>query len=283
MLRPILFILLLAGSGCGRFYPTSEEDVTAYFERHGQQAEFRHDSVAQRPIHWADVNMTGSDTVPVVIFVHGGGGNANHFLHFMSDTALNRHARMITFDRLGYAPFDMGRSEVSIARQGEVIGQILSHYDYPWVLVVAHSYGGPIAMSHVIHHPEKIKAVLLLAPALDPDAEPVFRSVVLTRWVITGWAIPRMLIVAADEHMAHVEELNELKERYADLRPLPIIHMHATGDFIIPYSNMRYSERMVPEGYLRTVTIEGGDHFLPWTAKKRVSEEIEYWLKAPLQ
>jgi pimeloyl-ACP methyl ester carboxylesterase len=281
MLRSALFIIILISAGCGRLYPTSESDVMAYFERQGQQAEFRHDTVADRPIHWAEVNMTGMDTVPIVIFVHGGGGNANHFLHFMSDTSLNRHARMITFDRLGYAPFDLGLSEVNIERQGEVIDKILTHYDHPWVLVVAHSYGGPIAMSYVIDHPEKVKAALLLAPALDPEEEPVFRSVVLTRWRLTRWAIPRLFMVAADEHLAHVQELQKLEVRYKDLSPLPIVHMHATADFIIPYSNMRFSERMVADGYLRTVTIEGGDHFLPWTAKKLVTDEIAFWLKEP--
>lgn len=275
MARTAFFLALVTAiNGCGRLYPTSEDDVRSYFLRHGQEVVFHSDSIHGRPFRWFDVNVSQVDTAPIVIFVHGGAGNANHFLHFMSDTLLNRNVRMIAFDRLGYAPFDMGESEVSIERQAQVIGRILGHYDYPWAVVVAHSYGGPIAMSHVIDHPEKLRAVLLLAPALDPVQEPEFSTVALTQWKATRWAIPKLLLVSADEHLAHREELELLRERYAALQPVPITHLHGTWDFIIPYGNVHFSERMVADSLLTVVTLPRGDHFLPWTAREEIRRRI---------
>jgi pimeloyl-ACP methyl ester carboxylesterase len=265
----------------GRLIPTQDSDITAYFARHGQEATIRYDTLDGRAIHWVDVNPSAIDTAPVVIFVHGGAGQIAHFLHFMSDTLLNRNVRMLAFDRIGYAPFDLHISEPDIEVQGRVIGQILGHYRYPWAIVVAHSFGGAIALSHVAEHPGDIKAVFLLSPAIDPDREPVFRSVAVTQWPATRWAIPNRLVTAADEHLAHPAELLKLRPRLDAMPPVPIVHLHARWDFIIPYGNVEYSREVFPDSMLRVITISRGDHFVPWTAKGRITTTLDSLIRMP--
>lgn len=281
-MRLTAFLALLAAlSSCGRLIPTEDYHLISHFARHGQEAVIHYDSIDGYPFHWVDVNPSANETAPVVIFVHGGAGQISHFLHFMSDTLLNRSTRMLAFDRIGYAPFDLCVSESDIEVQGRVIGRILSHYRYPWAIMVAHSYGGAIALSHVAEHPEDIKAVLLLSPAIDPDREPVFSSVVVTQWPATRWAIPCRLVTAADEHLAHPAELRRLRPRLEAMPPAPIVHIHAKWDFIIPYDNVEYSREVFPDTMLRVITIERGDHFIPWTAKGLITTTLDSLIRMP--
>jgi pimeloyl-ACP methyl ester carboxylesterase len=280
--RLALLIVLSAWlCACGRIIPTRDADLLRYFARQGQDAAVLYDTLNGRAVHWVDVNPSANDTAPVVIFVHGGAGQISHFLHFMSDTLLNRSTRMLAFDRLGYAPFDLCESEPDIEVQGRVIGRILSHYSYPWAIVVAHSYGGAIALSHVAERPEGIKAVFLLSPAIDPDREPEFQSVVVTQWPITRWAIPCRLLTAADEHLAHPKELRRLRPRLEAMPPTPIVHLHAKWDFIIPYDNVEYSGELFPDTMLKVITIDRGDHFVPWTAKDLITSTLDSLIRMP--
>ena len=251
----------------------NDEDTYKYFEDKGLECTIGHDSIFNHPLRWVEVSTLDKDSLPIVIFMHGAPGAANNFFQFITDTSLLTRARLISIDRLGYSPDDQGNAEVSIQKQSEAIAKVLSHYDYPYAIAVGHSYGGPITSSFVLDNPEKVKAAVLLAPALDPDEEKDFAIVKFTEWKATRWAVPAFFMVAAAEKKAHETELRKLLPKWETVQT-PFIHIHGTSDKIVPYENITFSEKMIPDSLLTIITIDGGSHMTPWEDEDLVREEL---------
>jgi pimeloyl-ACP methyl ester carboxylesterase len=250
---------------------SDDEGTYAYFENLGLTCTIGNDSIHGHPLRWVEVSTIDSDTLPVIIMTHGAPGAANNFFQFLSDTNLLKHARMISIDRLGYSPNDQGIAEVSIQKQSEAIAKVLSHYSYPYVIAVGHSYGGPITSAFVLDNPEKVKAVVLLAPAISPDEEKDFAIVKFTEWTMTKWAVPAFFMVAAAEKKAHESELRRMLPKWNTVQT-PFIHVHGTDDKIVPYENISFSKEVIPDSLLTIVTIDGGNHMTPWANEELVKE-----------
>lgn len=246
-----------------------DERTHAFFEEKGLTCTIGYDSIYGHPLRWVEVSTSESDSLPIVIFTHGAPGAANNFFQFTSDTSLLNHARMISLDRMGYSPDDQGNAEVSIQKHSEAITKILSHYKYPYVIAVGHSYGGPITSNFVLDNPEKVKAAMLLAPAISPYEEKDFAIVKLTEWKATRWFVPPFFMSAAAEKKAHEDELFKMLPKWENVQT-PFIHIHGTSDRIVPYGNISFSEEMIPDSLLTIITIDGGTHMMPWADKKLI-------------
>ncbi len=252
---------------------TTDEQTYGFFEDEGLECRIGHDSIHGHPLRWVEVSALQEDTLPIIIFTHGAPGAANNFFQFLTDTSLLKHARMISIDRLGYSPDDQGQAEVSIQKQSEAIAKVLGHYAYPYVIAVGHSFGGPITANFVLDNPEKVRAAVLLAPALSPNEEKDFFIVKFTEWKATQWAVPAFFMVAAAEKRAHEQQLRALLPKWNTVRT-PFIHVHGTSDRIVPYENTAFSERVIPDSLLQLMTIDGGTHMTPWADRELVKEVI---------
>jgi pimeloyl-ACP methyl ester carboxylesterase len=244
-----------------------------FFEDEGLECTIGNDSIFGHPLRWVEVSTVEKDTLPIVLFTHGAPGAANNFFQFLTDSSLLNQARLIAVDRLGYSPNDEGNAEVSIQKHGEALAKVLSHYEYPNVIAVGHSYGGPITSSYVLDNPEKVKAAVLIAPALDPDQEKDFAIVKFTEWKATRWAVPAFFMVAAAEKKAHENELRKLLPKWEKIQT-PFIHIHGTSDKIVPCENILFSQKMIPDSLLEIIIIEDGNHMTPWEDEDLVREEI---------
>ncbi|MCB9190692.1 MAG: alpha/beta hydrolase [Flavobacteriales bacterium] len=257
---------------------SDDEGTNEYFEDLGLTCTIGTDSIHGHPLRWVEVSTLKDDTLPIIIFTHGAPGAANNFFQFLEDTSLLKHARLIAIDRLGYSPDDQGNAEVSIQKQSEAIAKVLSHYSYPDVIAIGHSYGGPITSAFVLDNPEKVKAAVLLAPAISPDEEKDFAIVKFTEWSLTKWAVPAFFMVAAAEKKAHETELRRMLPKWNSVKT-PFIHVHGTDDRIVPYANISFSKEMIPDSLLTIVTIDGGSHMTPWEDEDLVTELLLEQLK----
>jgi pimeloyl-ACP methyl ester carboxylesterase len=251
----------------------TDEQTNDYFADKGLKCSVGHDSIFSHPLRWVEISTPSKDPLPIVIFTHGAPGAANNFFQFLTDTSLLKYARLISIDRMGYSPDDQGNAEVSIQKQSEALAKVLSHYAYPYVIAVGHSYGGPITSNFVLDHPEKVKAAVLLAPALDPDEEKDFFIVKFTEWKATQWMVPAFFMVAAAEKKAHESELRMVLPKWETVQT-PFIHVHGTDDNIVPYENIAFSKRMIPDSLLKIITIKGGTHMTPWEDEDLVKDQL---------
>lgn len=251
----------------------NDEATHRYFQKRGLECTIGNDSIFGHPLRWVEVSTMEEDSIPIVIFTHGAPGAANNFFQFLEDSLLLNHARLIAIDRLGYSPNDQGNAEVSIEKHSEALAKVLSHYNYTYVIAVGHSYGGPITSRFVLQHPEKVKAAVLLAPAISPYEEKDFAIVKLTEWKATRWVVPPFFMVAAAEKKAHEAELRKMLPLWERVTT-PFIHVHGTDDRIVPYQNIDFSREVIPDSLLTIVTIDGGNHMTPWADEEVVTALI---------
>ena len=276
MNRLFLVALLVTIYGCSPMIAT-DNSTFRFFEKRGLECNIQIDSIYDHPLRWVEVSILKKDTLPIVIFVHGAPGSANNFYEFLADTSLLKYARLISIDRLGYSPYDQGEAEISIQKQSDALKKILSHYQYPWVLAVGHSFGGPIVANYVLDYPDKVKAAILLAPALDPENEKYLTIAKLADWKATNWIVPELMMVANAEKNAHAEQLRILLPKWENIQ-VPIVHMHGTNDGLVPYENVAFSKEMITAENLEIISIKKGNHLLPWSETETVKEEILKWL-----
>ena len=53
-----------------------------------------------------------------------------------------------------------------------------------------------------------------------------------------------------------------------------MMHIHGSKDAIVPYENLSFSKKVFDNQILRTRTIEGENHFLPWDQYEFVKKEL---------
>ena len=70
----------------------------------------------------------------------------------------------------------------------------------------------------------------------------------------------------------------ELKLLQPKLRTIkqPIVIVHGTEDDLVPYENVAFTQKELRETkYLKTITIDGMNHFLQWRAQSEIQTGID--------
>jgi pimeloyl-ACP methyl ester carboxylesterase len=211
----------------------------------------------------------------VIVFVHGAPGSADAFYRYLQDSILLKDYLMVSVDRLGYGDSEKWNAEPSVVKQAEALKPIIDHYydQGKSVLLVGHSYGGPIVAKLAMDLPQKVSGVMLLAPAIDPENEKIFWFSKLGKTPPTSWVTPKPMKVATVEKFGHVEALNEIVNDW-HLITQPVIYMHGDNDMIAPYVNIHFAKKKLTNAKTKFITIEGENHFLPWKQYDLVKENL---------
>jgi pimeloyl-ACP methyl ester carboxylesterase len=212
--------------------------------------------------------------LPYLVFIHGAPGSLTDYLAFFKDEKLSAHFNLLSIDRPGYGYSDFGHSEISMKKQAEALVEVVNSVcKNNKVIVVGHSYGGPIALMIAARFPKTFESILLLAPAIDPANEKKIRIAWLGVNRYTSWLVPPALRVAADEKTTHISELKKLEPLLQTIN-VPICHVHGTNDSLVPYENVAFSEKHFSERILEIITLEKVDHFLPWSHHELIADKL---------
>jgi pimeloyl-ACP methyl ester carboxylesterase len=220
--------------------------------------------------HWA-----GDPAKQLVVFVHGSPGSWEAWAGFLSDKALQRDFFLVAIDRPGYGGTEPGRTERSLARQGEAARSVfgLSKNPAPPILV-GHSYGGPVAVQAAAQDPDRVGGVVLIAGSVDPALE-------VTKWYqipADRWPLNRL--IPTDLRVCN-EEILALKSQLVDLASDPIWRnarfavVHGEDDSLVPAGNADFVRtRVPPERLIDFRLIQGMGHFIPWQKPELIVEAI---------
>lgn len=220
------------------------------------------------------LELVRDSTLPYVVFIHGAPGSLSDYEAYFKDKKLYSKLNLLSIDRPGYGYSNFGNSETSIKRQSKTIHSAIEKIcQNNQVIIVGHSYGGPIALRMAIDYPSAYKGLILLAPALDPENEKVIKLARIPMIQPFRWLTPPALKVAADEKNTHIEELQKMLGYYDQLK-IPVCHIHGDEDSLVPYENLDFSIKHIPTEILETVTLEDADHFLPWSHHRLVVDKI---------
>ncbi|WP_417801011.1 alpha/beta fold hydrolase [Tenacibaculum sp.] len=213
-------------------------------------------------------------TLPTLVFVHGTIGSSTDFIKYMKDSVLLSKANMVSYDRIGYNYQDKNSVQESIAFERDMLKNILHDIPPHKTILVGYSYGGPIALAVQ----EKVRKVILLAPAVYSKVEPMPWSLNLYKWKVTRWLVPPIWQEASKEKLSHKQDLRTFENHWKST-PNSIVSVHGTDDWIVPFGNSLFLEKQFPKHQLELIRVPDAGHGFIWskfdTIKKHLRQQLD--------
>lgn len=188
----VLALLLVVLFGLGLFSTLKGRALEAAFPNTGERIDVG--GYAMNALHRA----AGPDAdLPPILFIHGASGNlrdpAGAFLK-----PLSGRAELLFVDRPGHGYSDRGGPENGFPDgQADAIVKVMDHYRIDRAIVVAHSFGGAIAASLALRHPDRVRGLVFLAAATHPWPGGVDWYYRLSSMPVFGWLFTHTLALPA--------------------------------------------------------------------------------------
>ncbi|WP_350288542.1 alpha/beta hydrolase [uncultured Croceitalea sp.] len=223
--------------------------------------------------------QTGNENAQSLVFVHGSPGSWDAWKAYLADSLLLKKYRLIALDRPGFGYSDFRRS-MNLEEQATQLNILLSKIDNGKpITLIGHSYGGPLIVKMALDAPKLYKNLMILAGALDPDAEKPEKWRKPLTWIPLKYLVPGSLKPSNDE-------LWMLKQDLIDMRPdlkylsQNVMIIHGTIDNLVPYENVAFMQQEFSNvSELQVITLENEKHFIVWDREKLIKESIHSWVK----
>jgi len=213
---------------------------------------------------------------PRLILVHGTPGESTGWTDYLMHPPTG--VEVVALDRPGFGDSGPPGPVISLAQQAAALAALLPTDGRPAVLL-GHSLGGPIVAWLAAEQPERISAIVLLAGSLDPGQERIHPMQWVGNWPPVRALLPRAIRNANAELIGLKPELQAL----AGLLPritAKIVIMQGTQDDLVPAANVPYMQPLFTGARcVRTLMLEGRNHFLPWNSQDDVREAIRLALE----
>ena len=101
--------------------------------------------------------------VPILL-LHGWGGNLNSF-RFLENFLVSKNCSVITVDFPGFGGSDMPLETFELDDYYKIVSQLLMAENIEKVNIIAHSFGGRVALLFVYNEPQKLNKLMLVDSA----------------------------------------------------------------------------------------------------------------------
>ncbi|MDR3714634.1 MAG: alpha/beta hydrolase [Puia sp.] len=223
---------------------------------------------------------TGDQSQATILFIHGAPSSLSYWRDYLSDSCLLERASMYAVDRPGYGYAGLGDPLPYISTQAAIIKEVLDslHKVRHPVILVAASYGSPIACRLAMDYPELIDGIVLIAPPLGPGREKIFWFTPMIENPLLHWVVPRMLQSANLEKIHHREELTKMLPLWPRIR-VPVIYLQGTEDGLVYTSNAEFAKtHLVNVPSLDIRMIPGRGHLIAFAEQVRIKAAINEML-----
>lgn len=252
--------MALAAVGCAPAGPLAPEAAVE---------PLRHLLPLQPPL---SVLRAGDPQGPLVVLVHGTPGAATGWADYL--LAPPPGVELVAIDRPGFGRSGPEDAEPALARQAAAVLALLPA-DGRRVVLLGHSLGGPVVALAAAMAPERVSGVVLLAASLDPALETIHPLQHVGAFAPVRALLPRALRNANAELMALRPELQALAPLLPAIRAKVVI-VHGTADDLVPVANVPFMQAQLRGARcVKTVLLDGGNHFLPWNAMAQVRAAID--------
>jgi pimeloyl-ACP methyl ester carboxylesterase len=134
-----------------------------------------------------------SASAMALVLLHGAGSNLED-LRFALGERLAAHFRVILIDRPGQGRSEGGgRKFSSPAAQATVLREILDRLGVARALLVGHSWGGALALTFALDHPQRAAGLVLLSPPTHPHLRRMTRLYRVLAAPLAGWLFAHTL------------------------------------------------------------------------------------------
>ena len=206
-----------------------------------------------------------------VILVRGTPGSAAAWADYLLSPPPDVEA--LALDRPGFGRRGPQAAVTSLADQAAAVLALMPD-DGRRVVLLGHSLGGSIVARVAADHPERVAGLVLLAASLDPTLEAIHPMQHVGAWALVKPLLPRVLRNANAELMALKAELEALAVVLSRITAKVVI-VHGTQDSLVPVANVAFMQaHLTGARCLKTVLLEGQNHFLPWNSEASVRDAI---------
>lgn len=255
---------------CSRFPYQGVVEESEKFLKASHPEAFQMVSVGKDSFQYVSL---GNEKGPLVILVHGSPGGWGSFAHLFKDPELLKKVQLITFDRLGYGENSPGTPALELEDQAAIAKSLIEKYlsQNRRLIVLGHSYGGPVAVKIVSQFRDRTHRLILVAASMSPKLEEElwYQSIGKQRFI--RWMIPGFLDVCNREIIALKAELEKLEEQYPMRVPTTIIH--GKKDQLVPFENVKYIKKHFTQSKL--IANDHMGHFVPWAFPQLLINEIK--------
>ena len=226
-----------------------------------------HDTIINNShLHYA---ISGSDTLPTLVFIHGSPGSWIHYMRYMWDTALQKKYRMVAIDRPGFGYSSFGKA-IHLAEQSKIILPVLQKIkNNKPMYALGHSMGGPVLVKLAADAPTLFNKIVIAAGALDVGQEKkeTWRKVMNIKPLY--WALPGAFGPSNTELLYLKKDLLLLQNDFAKIT-CHVLFVHGDKDTWVPIENVAYGKKMMTNASSIIIdTLKGANHQIPW--KNRVA------------
>jgi pimeloyl-ACP methyl ester carboxylesterase len=174
------------------------------------------------------VPASGEADLPPIVFIHGASGNLRDPMHAFRP-ALEGRADLLFLDRPGHGYSDRGGPENARPDgQARAIARLMEARGMERAIIVGHSFGGAIAASFALEHPEKTAGLLFLAPATHPWPGDVDWYYDIAKLPVVGWLFSHIVAMPAGLTRIESGSLSVF-----DPNPRPLDYVDATGPALV--------------------------------------------------
>lgn len=200
-----------------------------------------------------------------VLFVHGSPGSWEGWAHFLMDEKLREHFQLIAVDRLGYGGSGKGTSKGSLEKQAEAAMEALKvNHSGASVILVGHSYGGPVVARMAMSFPAQVGGVVFVASSVDPSLERTKWYQYPASWWPIRSLIPSSLRVCNEEIFALKAELEKMLTDWSSFRAKAVFIQGADDPLVAPENLDFLAAHIKKELIVTSVRVAGLNHFVPW-------------------
>ena len=250
---------------------TPDSEMKKKFHEQGVNLTTAIQQVDGHNIHYA---VTGSDTMPTIVFIHGTPGSWDAFANYLKDSALLQHYRLISIDRPGFGYSDFGKP-YHLQQQSEIMSPVLQTFKNGKPLfLVGHSLGGPMLIKLSADNPALFSALVIISGSIDPAEE---KPEKWRPWLFKtplNLLMPGALRQSNEEIWYFKKDLVALKNDFKKIH-CPVIFIHGQKDTWVPPDNVAYGKKMlVNAAAVSELFFADGNHFIPWTKFDEIKKAL---------
>jgi pimeloyl-ACP methyl ester carboxylesterase len=244
-------------------YMRTDEELSEHYQNLSLKPEYKSVTFQKNKMHYAV--MAKTDSLPLLVFVHGAPGAWYGYMNLMDDTLLQKKYKMISVDRIGYGKSDYGKPELSTANQALSIKSIIEKENITnqKVILFGRSYGAPITALLAIDYPQMVDQLFMVSPVIDPSKEKFYWFSGAGKWKPIQWMLPELLNVATAEKYAHVKEMEMMLPKWKDLS-VPTVVVSGEADQIADTANFSFAKKHITNCPSKMMMLKNTGHLVTY-------------------
>ncbi len=215
MILPFALLAIFLAAAFG-FTAWKSKEIERQFPQHGELTD-----VGGYRLNALHLPGPSNPALPPVVFIHGASGNLRD-QEAAFRQSLEGRAELLFVDRPGHGYSERGGPENDFPDgQAAAISRLMELKGIDRAIIVGHSFGGAIAASFAVFHPEKTAGLLFLAPATHPWPGGVDWYYNVAAAPYLGWWFTRLAslpagLVLLDGATRSVFSPNRRRDRYVE-------------------------------------------------------------------